>query len=46
MVLKAVIWLAWLALGVLVLIRGNISRTSYAIVWATMLMQMLLDMIE
>ena len=46
MVFKAIIWLLWLALGLVVLIRGDISRTSYACVWVLLLMDMLLDMLE
>ena len=46
MLFKAILWLAWLALGMLVLIRGDISRASYALVWGVMLMYMLLDMME
>lgn len=46
MVFKAALWLAWLALGLVTMLKGDISRTSYACVWVTALTYMLLNMLD
>lgn len=44
-VLKSILWLAWLAVGLLTLLEGDISRTSYACAWIVALVYMLIDIL-
>ncbi len=43
---KSVLWLAWVVVGLLTLLEGDISRTSYACAWVLALMYMLLDILS
>ena len=44
--LKSVIWLAWLVMGLITLLSGDISRTSYACAWVLALVYMLFDALK
>ena len=44
--LKSVIWLAWLVMGLITLLSGDISRTSYACAWVLSLVYMLFDVLK
>lgn len=44
--LKSVIWLGWLIVGLITLLGGDISRTSYACAWAVALVYMLFDVLS
>ena len=45
LILKSVLWLAWLVVGLLTLLSGDISRTSYACAWVLSLVYMLIDIV-
>lgn len=45
-ILKSVLWLAWLVVGLITLLEGDISRTSYACAWFTALVFMFFDILS
>lgn len=44
-IFKAILWLAWLAVGLITVLEGDISRTSYACAWVLALVYMLFDIL-
>lgn len=43
---KSVLWLAWVVVGLITLLTGDVSRTSYACAWVLALVYMLLDILS
>ena len=43
---KSALWLAWVVVGLITLLTGDISRTSYACAWVLALVYMLLDILS
>lgn len=43
--LQSLIWLGWLAVGLVTLLGGDISRAAYACAWVVALVYMLVDIL-
>ena len=43
---KSIIWLAWVIVGLITLLSGEISRTAYACSWFMALVYMFFDILS